>query len=49
MEYNNMSRKMLVDAVHPEETRVVITDHKSSILEFDFTTAAKPQIKGNVY
>ncbi|MDG1287126.1 MAG: Rne/Rng family ribonuclease [Rickettsiales bacterium] len=44
-----MSRKMLVDAVHPEETRVVITDNKSSILEFDFTTAAKPQIKGNVY
>lgn len=44
-----MSRKMLVDAVHPEETRVVITDKKSSILEFDFTTAAKPQVKGNVY
>lgn len=48
-EYTIMSRKMLVDAVHPEETRVVITDQKSSILEFDFTTAAKPQIKGNVY
>lgn len=44
-----MSRKMLVDAVHPEETRVVITDQKSSIIEYDFTTAAKPQIKGNVY
>lgn len=44
-----MSRKMLVDAVHPEETRVIITDSQSSILEFDFTTAAKPQIKGNVY
>ena len=44
-----MSRRILVDAVHPEETRVVITDEKSSILEFDFATAAKPQIKGNVY
>ena len=44
-----MSRRMLVDAVHPEETRVVITDNKSSILEYDFATAAKPQIKGNVF
>ncbi len=44
-----MSRKMLVDAVHLEETRVVITDNKSTILEYDFTTTAKPQIKGNVY
>lgn len=44
-----MSRIMLVDAAHPEEIRVVIADEKSSILEFDFTTASKPQIKGNVY
>lgn len=44
-----MTQYLLIDAVHPEETRVVLTDHKSHIHEFDFTTAAKQQLKGNVY
>lgn len=44
-----MHRLMLIDALHPEEMRMVITDQKSTIHEFDFTTAAKQQIKGNIY
>lgn len=44
-----MQKVMLIDAVHPEEMRMVITDHKSTIHEFDFTTSAKKQIKGNIY
>ncbi len=43
-----MARKMLVDALHPGETRVVITD-RSLVEEFDFITAAKSQLKGNIY
>lgn len=44
-----MQKVMLIDAVHPEEMRMVITDSKSTIHEYDFTTAAKQQIKGNIY
>lgn len=44
-----MPKKMLIDAVHPEEMRVVITDNNANIHEFDFTTANKQQVKGNVY
>ena len=44
-----MTKRMLIDAVHPEETRVVITDERSTIHEFDFTSSAKAQIKGNIY
>lgn len=39
---------MLIDASHPEETRVVvITDQK--LEEFDFETSTKKQIKSNIY
>lgn len=41
-------KRMLIDANHPEEMRVAIADNKQ-ILEFDFVSAARPQIKGNVY
>lgn len=43
-----MSVKMLVDAQHPEETRVVILDG-AKIQEFDIETSTKKQVKGNVY
>ena len=43
-----MTKRMLIDAVHPEETRVVIADD-SRIDEYDFVTTAKAQIKGNIY
>ncbi|WP_019962116.1 Rne/Rng family ribonuclease [Woodsholea maritima] len=43
-----MSRKMLIDAAHSEETRVVVVDgHR--VEEFDFESATKRQIRGNIY
>ena len=43
-----MSRLMLMDAKHPDETRVVIVDN-DTIEDFDFVTSSKDQIKGNIY
>jgi ribonuclease E len=39
---------MLIDATHPEETRVVVVDG-NKLDDFDFETAAKKQLKGNIY
>ena len=43
-----MSKLMLMDAKHPDETRVVIVD-ENTIEDFDFVTSSKAQIKGNIY
>ena len=43
-----MSKRMLIDAGHPEETRVVVTEG-SKVEEFDFEAAAKKPIRGNIY
>ena len=43
-----MSRRMLVDATHPEETRVVVVNG-NRVEEFDFETSTKKQLKGNIY
>ena len=43
-----MSKQMLIDATHPEETRVVILD-EGRLDELDVDTATKKQIKGNIY
>src|SRR5258708_36945849 len=44
----SMPRRMLIDASHPEETRVVVLDgHK--VEEFDFEAASKRPLKGNIY
>lgn len=43
-----MSTKMLIDARHPEETRVVI-QRDNKVEDFDFESAAKRQLKGNIY
>ncbi|HAU28651.1 MAG TPA: ribonuclease E/G [Rhodospirillaceae bacterium] len=43
-----MSQIMLIDATQSEETRVAIVDAQR-LEEFDFETAAKKQIKGNIY
>ncbi|MGE0724012.1 MAG: Rne/Rng family ribonuclease, partial [Alphaproteobacteria bacterium] len=43
-----MAKRMLIDATHPEETRVVILSG-SRLEEFDFETSTKKQIKGNIY
>lgn len=43
-----MSKKMLIEATHPEETRVVVVDG-SRLEELDVETSTKKQIKGNIY
>src|SRR6476661_7228848 len=43
-----MGSKMLVDASHAEETRVVVV-RGNRIEEFDFESAARKQLKGNIY
>ena len=42
------SNKMLIDASHPEETRVVVL-RGNRIEEFDFESQNKRQLKGNIY
>jgi ribonuclease E len=39
---------MLIEATHPEETRVVVVDGKK-LEEFDYESATKRQLKGNIY
>lgn len=43
-----MSKKMLIDATHPEETRVVVSEN-GRVEELDVDTSTKKQIKGNIY
>ena len=43
-----MTKRMLIDSSHPEETRVVILDG-SKVEEFDFEAASKRPLKGNIY
>ncbi|MEM9249068.1 MAG: ribonuclease E/G, partial [Pseudomonadota bacterium] len=43
-----MPKKMLIDATHAEETRVVVADG-NRIDEFDFETVNKRQLAGNIY
>ena len=43
-----MGSKMLIDATHTEETRVVVV-RGNRIDEFDFESAARKQLKGNIY
>jgi ribonuclease E len=39
---------MLIDASHPEETRVVVVDG-TRLEEFDFETSSRKPLKGNIY
>ena len=43
-----MPNKMLIDAVHREETRVVVL-RDGRVEEFDFEAANKRQLRGNIY
>ncbi len=43
-----MTRRMLIDATHAEETRVVVAQG-NKLEEFDFETSTKKQLKGNIY
>ncbi|MEX0591300.1 MAG: ribonuclease E/G, partial [Xanthobacteraceae bacterium] len=43
-----MANKMLIDATHPEETRVVVV-RGSRVEEFDFEAANRRPLRGNIY
>ncbi len=43
-----MTKRMLIDAAHAEETRVVVVDG-TRVEEFDFESRSKKQLRGNIY
>ncbi len=43
-----MTKRMLIDAAHAEETRVVVVDG-SRVEDFDFESASRKQLRGNIY
>ena len=43
-----MTKRLLIDATHPEETRVAVLAG-NRLEDFDFETAARRQLKGNIY
>src|SRR6056300_905710 len=45
---DTMVKKMLIDATHAEETRVVVVDG-NKVEEFDFESENKRQLAGNIY
>ena len=48
MHVDIMAKKMLIDATHAEETRVVVVDG-NKVEEFDFESQKKRQLAGNIY
>ncbi len=45
---DNKTNKMLIDATHPEETRVVVL-RSGRVEEFDYESAARKLLRGNIY
>ena len=43
-----VSKKMLINVMHPEETRVAIV-HDGRLMELNIEISGKEQIKGNIY
>jgi ribonuclease E len=43
-----MTKRMLIDTSHPEETRVAVVEGKK-LLDLDFDSIAQRQVKGNIY
>jgi ribonuclease E len=43
-----MARRMLIDASHPEQTRVAVVNGRR-LEEFDFESVSRKQLKGNIY
>ncbi|HEC14860.1 MAG TPA: hypothetical protein ENI72_03790, partial [Rhodospirillales bacterium] len=43
-----VTKKLLIDATHPEETRVVVLDGKR-LENFDIEVKSRKQLKGNIY
>ena len=48
VEIHLMTKRMLIDAAHAEETRVAVVDG-TRVEEFDFESRAKKQLRGNIY
>lgn len=44
-----MTKRMIIDAAHAEETRVVVVDQKNLVEEFDFESKSKSLLRGNIY
>lgn len=44
-----MTRRMLIDATHKEETRVAIVAGDNRLEDFDYESASRKQLKGNIY
>ena len=44
-----MERKILVDALYPEEVRAVLLDKQNNILKFESQNKTKKNLKGNIY
>ncbi len=43
-----MTKKMLIDAAHPEEVRVALLD-QGKVEDFDFESAARKPLRGNIF
>lgn len=43
-----MTKRMLIDTSHPEETRVAVVEGKK-LIDLDFDSVAQRQVKGNIY
>ncbi|MCY4230597.1 MAG: Rne/Rng family ribonuclease [Alphaproteobacteria bacterium] len=43
-----MTRSMLIDAAHPEETRIAVVNERR-LEDFDYEAAARKTLKGNIY
>ncbi len=43
-----MTKRMLIDATHPEETRVAVVSG-NKLDEYDYETSCRKQLKGNIY
>ncbi|MCL2760102.1 MAG: Rne/Rng family ribonuclease [Desulfuromonadales bacterium] len=44
-----MPKKMLINALHPEESRVAIVDENGRLVDLDVEITDKKQIRGNIY
>ena len=47
-ELENMTKSMLIDAAHLEETRILVLEN-NSIEDLDFESSTKEQLRGNIY
>ena len=44
-----MPKKMLINALHPEESRVAIVDENGLLVDLDIEITGSEQMRGNIY